>query len=223
MPEPRAKLVAAEGCATLLISLRAHGDSTGDVNDIGYSARHDVVAAVDFLERRRPGRPVIIQARSIERRGRGFRGSRTRSAGPRVHLGGFLPGPSQRRPPSARTTSAARPRFGRLPRIDARRSALPTRRRCDCAHPVDRGNPARGAGVDPGRACRLLALHGRSPEHSTGASSGPRNTGALQAGATHLNLAGPDPELYHANPYSASCVRLGTRRSAAFGVPIERN
>jgi len=32
-----------------MISLRAHGDSTGDFNDVGYSARHDVVVAVEFL------------------------------------------------------------------------------------------------------------------------------------------------------------------------------
>ena len=57
----RAAVLAGErGCAVLLISLRAHGDSTGDVNDIGYSARHDVVAAVDFLRERRPGKPVIV-------------------------------------------------------------------------------------------------------------------------------------------------------------------
>jgi alpha-beta hydrolase superfamily lysophospholipase len=57
----RAGLLAGDaGCSVLLISLRAHGDSTGEVNDIGYSARHDVVAAVDFLRERRPGRPVIV-------------------------------------------------------------------------------------------------------------------------------------------------------------------
>ena len=49
----------------MLISMRAHGDSTGDFNDIGYSARHDVAAAVDFLERRRPGRPIVILGVSL--------------------------------------------------------------------------------------------------------------------------------------------------------------
>lgn len=34
----RAKLLAAQGCSVLMISLRAHGDSTGDFNDMGYSA-----------------------------------------------------------------------------------------------------------------------------------------------------------------------------------------
>ena len=57
----RAAILAGDlGCAVLLISLRAHGDSTGDVNDIGYSARHDVVAGVEFLRQRRPDEPVIV-------------------------------------------------------------------------------------------------------------------------------------------------------------------
>jgi uncharacterized protein len=61
----RAELLAAEGCAVLLVSLRAHGDSTGEFNDIGYSARHDVVAAVEFLERHRPGKPIVVLGASL--------------------------------------------------------------------------------------------------------------------------------------------------------------
>lgn len=61
----RAKILASQGCAVLLVSLRAHGDSTGEFNDIGYSARHDVVAAVEFLERQRPGRPIIVHGTSM--------------------------------------------------------------------------------------------------------------------------------------------------------------
>jgi alpha-beta hydrolase superfamily lysophospholipase len=60
-----AEMLAGEGCAVLLISLRAHGDSTGEFNDIGYSARHDVVTAVEFLERRRPGKPVLVHGTSL--------------------------------------------------------------------------------------------------------------------------------------------------------------
>jgi alpha-beta hydrolase superfamily lysophospholipase len=60
-----AGVFAAEGCSTLLLSLRAHGDSDGDFNDLGYSARHDVVAAVEFLERRRPGRPILVRGHSL--------------------------------------------------------------------------------------------------------------------------------------------------------------
>jgi alpha-beta hydrolase superfamily lysophospholipase len=61
----RAAFLAPAGYAVLMISLRAHGDSSGDYNDIGYGARHDVVAAVEFLERRRPGRPVVVMGVSL--------------------------------------------------------------------------------------------------------------------------------------------------------------
>ena len=61
----RAELLARAGCPVLLISLRAHGDSSGDYNDIGFGARRDVVAAVEFLERRRPGRPVVLHGTSL--------------------------------------------------------------------------------------------------------------------------------------------------------------
>jgi len=61
----RAALFAPAGCSVLLVSLRAHGDSSGDFNDIGLSARHDVVAAVAELERLRPGRPIIIHGTSM--------------------------------------------------------------------------------------------------------------------------------------------------------------
>lgn len=62
---PVVEMLARNGCSVLAVSLRAHGDSTGEYNDLGYSARHDVVAAVEFLERRRPGRPIIIQGTSL--------------------------------------------------------------------------------------------------------------------------------------------------------------
>lgn len=62
----RAEIVARDlGCASMLITMRAHGDSTGSFNDIGLSARRDVVAAVDFLERRRPGKPIVIVGVSL--------------------------------------------------------------------------------------------------------------------------------------------------------------
>ena len=53
----RAEFLAQAGFAVLMISFRAHGDSTGDYNDIGFSAQHDVIAGVQFLEqKRRAGR-----------------------------------------------------------------------------------------------------------------------------------------------------------------------
>jgi pimeloyl-ACP methyl ester carboxylesterase len=61
----RAQILASQGCSVLLITLRALGDSTGERNDIGYSARHDVLAAVDLLEQRRPGKPIVIHGTSL--------------------------------------------------------------------------------------------------------------------------------------------------------------
>jgi len=61
----RGKLLASHGYAVLMISLRGHGDSTGDYHDVGYSARQDVQAAVGFLEGRRAGRPVIVMGNSM--------------------------------------------------------------------------------------------------------------------------------------------------------------
>jgi alpha-beta hydrolase superfamily lysophospholipase len=49
----------------LAISLRCHGDSTGAWNDFGWSARYDVLAAVEFLERACPGQRIHIVARSL--------------------------------------------------------------------------------------------------------------------------------------------------------------
>jgi len=54
-----------EGCGVLAISMRAHGDSMGETNDFGYSAREDVKAAVTFLEQERPGRPIVLIGESL--------------------------------------------------------------------------------------------------------------------------------------------------------------
>lgn len=61
----RGELYLEDGACLLAPSLRAHGDSTGERNDFGFSARHDVIAAVGELERRCPGRPVVIQGFSL--------------------------------------------------------------------------------------------------------------------------------------------------------------
>ena len=53
------------GYTVLAISARAHGDSSGDRNDAGYSSRHDVHAAVEFLRQNRPRRPVVVLGESL--------------------------------------------------------------------------------------------------------------------------------------------------------------
>lgn len=62
---PMAQFFAARGHAVLLITQRAHGDSDGDLNDLGLSARHDVIAAVRWLAVRRPGAKPIIFGQSL--------------------------------------------------------------------------------------------------------------------------------------------------------------
>ena len=61
----RAEILAKQGYPVMMITHRAHGDSTGHYDDVGFGARHDVVAAVEFLEARRPGRPVIVNGNSM--------------------------------------------------------------------------------------------------------------------------------------------------------------
>ncbi|MEK6247976.1 MAG: alpha/beta fold hydrolase [Planctomycetales bacterium] len=62
---PIVRPLAKAGFTTLSITFRAHGDSSGDVNDFGYSNRHDVIAAVNYLEQRFPGRRIFIIGRSL--------------------------------------------------------------------------------------------------------------------------------------------------------------
>ena len=59
------ELLAKKGCTVLALTLRAHGDSTGSINDIGWSARKDLVAAVDFVQQKCPGRDIIVCGRSM--------------------------------------------------------------------------------------------------------------------------------------------------------------
>jgi pimeloyl-ACP methyl ester carboxylesterase len=61
----RAHKLCAARYPILAVSLRAHGDSSGDVSDFGYGARHDVLAAVEWLERRRPGKGIVLFGSSL--------------------------------------------------------------------------------------------------------------------------------------------------------------
>ena len=62
---PVMQCLAEARFTVLAISLRAHGDSTGRINDLGWSARHDVTAAVGFLQKECPQRPIYIVGRSL--------------------------------------------------------------------------------------------------------------------------------------------------------------
>lgn len=57
---PYAQLFNELGCGTMLITMRAHGDSTGTLNDFGYGGRLDVIAAVEFLQQQAPDRPILL-------------------------------------------------------------------------------------------------------------------------------------------------------------------
>jgi alpha-beta hydrolase superfamily lysophospholipase len=62
---PVYKKLVADGYAVLAVSQRAHGDSTGSLIDIGWSSQYDVLAAVGFLERTCPGKPIYVLGRSM--------------------------------------------------------------------------------------------------------------------------------------------------------------
>lgn len=53
------------GCPVLSVTMRTHGDSTGEFNDFGYSSRHDVIAAVKELRARCPQHRIGIWAGSL--------------------------------------------------------------------------------------------------------------------------------------------------------------
>ena len=60
-----AQLASKVGCSVVLVTLRAHGDSTGQLNNFGLSARHDVIAAVTWAEEHCPGKTVVVWGQSI--------------------------------------------------------------------------------------------------------------------------------------------------------------
>lgn len=61
----RMEFLARDGFGVLAISLRAHGDSTGNANDFGWSARQDVLSAVEWLRREMPRRRIAILGNSL--------------------------------------------------------------------------------------------------------------------------------------------------------------
>jgi uncharacterized protein len=57
--------LAERRLTALALTFRAHGDSSGTHNDIGWSARHDVVAGVRSLQQECPGQPIYVVGRSL--------------------------------------------------------------------------------------------------------------------------------------------------------------
>ena len=62
---PLMQRLAEARFTVLAVTLRAHGDSTGEANDFGWSSRHDVAAGVKFLQQQCPGQPVYVVGRSL--------------------------------------------------------------------------------------------------------------------------------------------------------------
>ena len=62
---PQAQMLLAAGYPVMLISCRAHGDSSGQFNDFGWSARHDAVAAVTWLNQQRPQPRIVVWGASL--------------------------------------------------------------------------------------------------------------------------------------------------------------
>jgi len=62
---PRMQAYVAHGHPILSLTLRAHGDSTGERVDYGLSSSNDVIAGIEFLEARLPGRPILIHGFSM--------------------------------------------------------------------------------------------------------------------------------------------------------------
>lgn len=61
----RSKLLAEAGYASLLIDLRAHGQSDGDYCTFGYYEKNDLKIVADSLERRFPKCPLAIWGASL--------------------------------------------------------------------------------------------------------------------------------------------------------------
>lgn len=61
----RARLFRDAGYVTILIDLRAHGESTGDAITMGHLERDDVRAAVEFARQRHPSEPIAVVGWSL--------------------------------------------------------------------------------------------------------------------------------------------------------------
>ena len=204
----RAEFLASAGYPVLMISLRAHGDSSGDFNDIGYSARHDVVAAVEFLEQKHPGRPIVVMGVSLGSAAAIFA---SQELGRRVH-GYILESPYQDLKTAVwnRTQTYLPPVLAQVGYAGLRRSVRYSYRTL-MRSPRSRPSPAslRRAGLDPGGRGRPAARPGRG-EGAAGAGRRPRGL-LLFPGAGHNNLFPFGPGRLPSEPFWASDHSLSAR------------
>lgn len=189
-----AELVANAGCSVLLVTQRAHGDSTGDFNDFGFSARLDVIAAVEWLRARSPNRSIVVWGQSLGSAAALFAAA---ELGERVQ-GYILECPYQ----NLRTAVRNRTRMYLPPVLDfvaysgfsaVAPAVLPN---------VDEISPLKAAANVPGSA-KVLVLAGELDQRATPAEArkiaaviGERATLHVVPGGDHLTLAQADPENY---------------------------
>lgn len=189
-----AELAASTGSPVLLVSFRAHGDSTGAVNDFGYSGRLDVIAAVEWLRERYPGRPIVIWGQSLGAAAALFAAA---ELGDRVR-GYILECPYQ----DIRTATRNRTRMHLPPVLEyvtyagfsvVAPSVLPN---------VDEVSPLRAAAQVPPSA-RVLVLAGSADHRARPAEAaaianaiGERAELVVIEGGDHLRLSAADPEKY---------------------------
>jgi alpha-beta hydrolase superfamily lysophospholipase len=193
---PRAALLASAGYPVLAVTLRAHGDSTGEVNDFGLSARHDALAAVAWLEARRPGAPAVVWGRSLGAAAALFAAG---ELGPRVR-GYILECPYR----DLRTAVQNRLR-ARLPWGVCHVAFAGLRLTAPLVLPdFDRISPCEAASGVP-RETPVLVLAGSADYRAPPADAravverlGPRTELVVIEGGDHLKLAEPDPVRYRA-------------------------
>ena len=193
---PQAELLVSAGYSVLSVTLRAHGDSTGESNDFGLSARHDVVAACGWLGAKRPGTPVVVWGRSLGSAAALFAAP---DLGPRA-CGYVLECPYR----DLRTAVRNRLR-DRLPPVFDAVAYAGLRVAAPLVLPdFDRISPLEAAAAVP-REARALVLAGSADRRATPDEAraiagrlGPNAELVVVEGGDHLQLAKPDPAFYRA-------------------------
>lgn len=189
-----AELVASTGCPVLMISLRAHGDSTGEVSDFGFGARRDAVAAVEWLRTQHPDRPVVVWGQSLGSAAAVFAAE---ELGARVN-GYILECPYR----DLRTATRNRTRAYLPPVLEYVAYAGFSAVAPLVVPNADDISPLRAAARIPPSA-RVLVLAGRADRRATPAEAaaiagavGARAELVVIEGGDHLRLAAAEPERY---------------------------